>query len=81
MKVACKGHHHQKGIQEGKTKKQKRNKPGQPHKIRVGQEGNHIYIYEQCKATQIGRQGKDKDNECARHKMKEEGMGDSNQIK
>ena len=42
-----------------------------------------IYIYEQWKTTQIGRQSKDKDNECAtqRHKMKEEGKVDSNQIK
>ena len=42
-----------------------------------------VYIYKQCKTTQIGRQGKDKDNECAtqRNKMKEEGRGDSNQIK
>ena len=38
MEVACTGHHRQEGIQEGNTKKQKRNKLGQPHIIRVGQE-------------------------------------------
>ena len=80
MKVACKGHHRQEGIQEGKTKKQKRNKPGQPHIIRVGQERQP---YKQCKTTQIGRQGKDEDNACAiqRHKMKGEGKEDNNQMK
>ena len=52
--------------------------------IRVGQERQpYTYINKQCKTTQIGRQGKDKDNECAtqRNKVKEEGKGDSNQIK
>ena len=45
VEVACRGHHSQEGIQEGKTKKQKRNKPGQPHIIRVGQEGQpYTYI-------------------------------------
>ena len=38
VEVACKAHHHQGGIQEGKTEKQKRNKAGQPYIIRVGQE-------------------------------------------
>ena len=38
VKVACKGHHRQEGIQKGKTKKQKQDKPGQPHIIHVGQE-------------------------------------------
>ena len=38
VKVACKGHHSQEGIQKGKTKKQMRNKPEQPHVIRAGQE-------------------------------------------
>ena len=38
VKLACKGHNCQEGIQEGKTKKLKRTKPGQPHIIRVGQE-------------------------------------------
>ena len=38
VEVACKGHHCQEEIQKGETKKQKRNKPGQPHIIRVGQQ-------------------------------------------
>ena len=40
-----------------------------------------IYIYKWCKTAQIGRQSKDKDNECAtqRNKMKE--VQQSNQIR
>ena len=86
MKVAYRGHHRQEGIQEGekKTKKQKRNKPGQPHIICVGQERQpYMYIYKWCRTAQIGRQSKDKDNECAtqRNKMKEGGKGYNKQIK
>ena len=52
VKVACKGHHRQEGIQEVKTKKQNRNKPGQPHIIRVGQERQP---YKQCKKARHAR--------------------------
>ena len=36
-----------------------------------------IYIYKYCKTAQIGRQSKDKDNECAtqRNKIKKKGKG------
>ena len=85
VEIACKGHYRQEGIRREKPRnKSKRNKPGQPHIIRVGRARKAtIYIYKECKTTQIGRKGKDKDNEeCAtqRNKIKEE-KGDSNQIK
>ena len=54
VKVACKGHCLQEGIQEGKPRNKSEINKGQPHIIRVGQERQP---YKQCKTTQIGRQG------------------------
>ena len=83
MKVACRGHYRQEGIQEGKNQGTKTKQTrATTYNMRRARKAT-IYIYKWCKATQIGRQSKDKDNECAtqRNKMKEEGKGHSNQIK
>ena len=80
MKVACRGHHRQEGIQEGKNQgaktKQTRATTYNMRRVRKAT----IYMCKWCKTAQIGRQSKDKDNECAtqRNKMKEEGKGYSN---
>ena len=83
MKVASKGHHRHEGIQERKTKEQKTKQTRATTYNTCRARKATIYIYKQCKTTRIGRQGKDKDNECAtqRNKTEEEGKGDSNQIK
>ena len=83
MEVACRGHHRQEGIQGGKNQgtKTKQTKVTTYHMRRARKAT--IYIYKQCRTAQIGRQSKDKDNECAtqRNKMKEDEKGYSNQIK
>ena len=83
MKVACRGHHRQEGVQEGKNQGTKTKQiRTTTYNMRRARKAT-IYIYKWCKTAQIGRQSKDKDNECAaqRNKMKEEGKGYSNQIK
>ena len=83
MEVACRGHHRQEGIQEGKHQGTKTKQTrATTYNMRRARKAT-IYIYKWCKTAQIGRQSKDKDNECAtqRNKMKEEGKGYSNQIK
>ena len=83
MKVACRGHHRQEGIQgdenQGPKTKQTR---ATTYNMRRARKAT-IYIYKWCKTAQIGRLSKDKDNKCAtqRNKMKEEGKGYSTQIK
>ena len=83
MGVACRGHHRQEGIQEGKNQGTKTKQTrATTYNMRRARKAT-IYMYEYFKTTQIGRQSKDKDNECAtqRNEMKEEGKGYSNQIK
>ena len=83
MEIACRGQHRQEGIQGGENQgtktKQTRVTTYNTRRVRKAT----IYIYKWRKTAQIGRQSKDKDNECAtqRNKMKEEGKGYSNQIK
>ena len=99
MEVACRVHHRQEGIQEGKNQGTKTKQTrattfnmrrATTYNMRRVTTYNMrrarkaiIYIYKLCKTAQIGRQSKDKDNECAtqRNKIKEEGKGYSNQIK
>ena len=83
MKVACRGHHRQEGIQGGKKQGTKTKQTrATTYNMRRARKAT-IYIYKWCKTAQIGREGKDKDNEGAtqRNKIKEEGKGYSNQIK
>ena len=83
MEVACRGHHRQEGIQEGKSQGAKTKQTrATTYNMRRARKAT-IYIYKWCKTAQIGRQSKDEDNECAtqRNKMIEEGKGYSNQIK
>ena len=76
MEVACEGHHRHEGIQKGKTKKHSEITRATTYNTRRARMAT-IYIYMQCKTTQMGRQGKEKDNECAtqRNRMKEQGKG------
>ena len=75
MEVACRGHHRQEGIQvgenEGTKKKQTRATTYNMRRARKAA----IYINKKCKTIQIGRQSKDKDNECATQRNKNEGEG------
>ena len=83
MEVACRGQNRQEGIQEGENQGTKTKQTrATAYNMRRARKGT-IYIYKKGKTAQIGRQSKDKDNECAtqRNKMKEEGKGYSNQIK
>ena len=83
MEVACRGHHRQEGIQEGKNQGTKTKQTrATTYSMRRARKAT-IYIYKWCKTAQIGRQSKYKDNECAtqRNKMKEEGKRYSNKIK
>ena len=84
MKVACRGHHRQEGIQEGEKTQGTKTKQTRAttYNMRRARKAT-IYIYKWCKTAQIGRQSKDKDNECAtqRNKMKEGGKGYINPIK
>ena len=83
MKVACRGHHRQEGIQGGKNQGTKTKQTrATTYNMRRARKAT-IYIYKGCKTAQIGRQSKDKDNGAPHSgiKMKEEGKGYSNQIK
>ena len=83
MKVACKRHHRQEGIQEGKNQGTKTKQTrATTYNMRRARKAT-IYIHKWCMTAHIGRQSKDKDNECAtqRNKMKEEGKEYSNEIK
>ena len=81
VEVACRGHHRQEGIQEGENQGTKTKQTRETtYNMRRARKAT---ICKKCKTAQIGRQSKDKDNECAtqRNKMKEKGKGYSNQIK
>ena len=73
VEVACRGHHRQERIQEGKNQGTKTKQTrATTYNMRRARKAT-IYIYKWCKTAQIGRQSEDKDNKCAtqRNKMKE----------
>ena len=62
MEVACRGHHREGGIQEGKNQGTKTKQTrATTYNMRRARKAT-IYIYKWCKTAQAGRQSKDKDN-------------------
>ena len=85
MEVACRGHHRQEGIQGGENQGTKTKQTrATTYNMRRARKAT-IYIYKWCKTAQIGRHSKDKDNECATQRNKNEeggkGVQQSNQIR